>query len=165
MKKLDNTLIIGIGNNARQDNGLGWYFLDKLEEEGFNPKDLLYKYQLMAEDAEIIAAYKTVIFVDATKEHSKEGFKMEKIKPAEHILFSTHEVPPNQILNLSRTIYHKNPKAFVLKIDGYKWGVKMELTKNAKINLQQAFNHFITNFLSQIIDDTSFKKNHGNYSN
>ena len=51
MKKLDKTLIIGIGNNTRQDDGLGWCFLDKLTEEGFNEDNLLYKYQLMIEDA------------------------------------------------------------------------------------------------------------------
>ena len=45
MKKLDKTLIIGIGNNTRQDDGLGWCFLDKLTEEGFNEDNLLYKYQ------------------------------------------------------------------------------------------------------------------------
>ena len=165
MKKLDNTLIIGIGNNTRQDDGLGWYFLDKLEKAGFNPEDLLYKYQLMVEDAEIIAAYQTVIFVDASKEHSKEGFNIEEIEPAEHVLFSTHEVPPSQILNLSTTIYHKTPKAFVVKIDGYEWDFKIELTKKAEINLQQAFDYFMTDFLSQIIDDTPFTKNHDNNSN
>ena len=35
MKKLNNTLIIGIGNNTRQDDGLGWRFLELLEKEGF----------------------------------------------------------------------------------------------------------------------------------
>ncbi|NEW80423.1 MAG: Ni/Fe hydrogenase, partial [Gelidibacter sp.] len=55
MKKLNNIIIIGIGNNTRQDDGLGWYFLDLLEKEGFNTDNLLYKYQLMVEDSEIIS--------------------------------------------------------------------------------------------------------------
>ena len=45
MKKLDNILIIGIGNNTRQDDGLGWCFLDSLLKEGYNEENLLYKYQ------------------------------------------------------------------------------------------------------------------------
>ncbi|MFD1292741.1 hydrogenase maturation protease [Lutibacter holmesii] len=155
MKELDNTLIIGIGNNTRQDDGLGWYFLDKLQEANFNPKDLLYKYQLMVEDAEIISAYKTVVFVDASKEHTKEGFSLEQIEPAEHVLFSTHEVPPSQILNLSSAIYNKKPTAFVLKIDGYQWDFKIELSKQAQLNLQQAYHYFMSEFLSKIIDNTA----------
>ena len=159
MKKLDNALIIGIGNNTRQDDGLGWCFLDKLEADSFNPENLLYKYQLMVEDAEIISEYKTVIFIDASKEHSKKGFKMEQIHPAEQVSFSTHAVPPNQILNLCKTIYHKTPKAYVIKIDGYEWDFKIELTDEAQTNLQHAFDYFTSVFLSQIISKPPLKKN------
>ena len=151
MKKLDNALIIGIGNNTRQDDGLGWCFLDKLEANNFNPENLLYKYQLMVEDAEIISEYKTVVFIDASKEHSKEGFKMEQISTSEQVSFSTHAVPPNQILNLCEAIYQKKPKAFIIKIDGYEWDFKIELTKEAHINLQQAFDYFTSVFVPQII--------------
>lgn len=155
MKKLDNTLIIGIGNNTRQDDGLGWCFLEKLEEDDFNPENLLYKYQLMVEDAEIISEYKTVIFVDASKEHSKEGFKMEQIHPAEQVSFSTHAVPPNQILNLCETIYNKKPKAFVIKIDGYKWDFKIELTKEAETNLKNTLKSFNKALLPGIMDNNN----------
>ncbi len=152
MKKLDNTLIIGIGNNTRQDDGLGWCFLDKLEKDDFNPENLLYKYQLMVEDAEIISAYETVIFVDASKEHSANGFKIERIYPSEAVTFSTHAVPPEQILNLCATIYHKKPKAYVIKIDGYEWGFKIELSNEAEKNLNNAIKSFTQVLLPRIID-------------
>ena len=100
MRKLDNTLIIGIGNNTRQDDGLGWCFIDLLEKKGINSNNLLCKYQLMVEDAEVIKSFETVIFVDATKEELNEGFSIERIYPANQVAFSTHAVPPNQILNL-----------------------------------------------------------------
>lgn len=152
MKKLDNTLIIGIGNNTRQDDGLGWSFLDRLVKNDFNPENLLYKYQLMVEDAEIISEYETVIFVDASKEHSTNGFKIERIYSAEQVSFSTHAVPPNQILNLCETIYHKKPKAYVIKIDGYEWDFKIELSKEAQTNLNNALKSFTQLLLPRIID-------------
>lgn len=142
MKKLDNTLIIGIGNNTRQDDGLGWGFLDNLEKEGYNQDNLLYKYQLMVEDAELIANYKTVIFVDACKTELIDGFKIERLYPAKQVAFSTHEVPPNQILNLCETIYLKKPKAYLVKIQGYIWDIEIGLSEKATDNLIKSFAHF-----------------------
>lgn len=147
MKKLDNTLIIGIGNNTRQDDGLGWCFLDLLEKIGFNEDNLLYKYQLMVEDAELISNYKTVFFVDANKTGLTNGFSIERIYPSENVSFSTHNVPPNQILNLCETIYNKNPKTYVVKIQGYEWDFKIGLTEKALENLEKSIK-FFNNFAS-----------------
>ena len=59
-----NILIIGIGNSGRSDDGLGWLMLDTIENK-FSNVDVLYRYQLQIEDAEILSHYPTVIFVDA----------------------------------------------------------------------------------------------------
>lgn len=142
MKKLDKTLIIGIGNNTRQDDGLGWCFLDNLEKEGFNSDNLLYKYQLMVEDAELIGEYETVIFVDACKTDLEEGFKLEQLFSAKQVSFSTHAVPPNQILNLCETIYNKKPKAYVIKIQGFNWDIEIGLSEKAALNLNKALLNF-----------------------
>lgn len=149
MKKLDNILIVGIGNNTRQDDGLGWCFLDLLQKTGFNEENLLYKYQLMVEDAELISNYKTVFFVDANKTGLTNGFSIERIYPSENVSFSTHNVPPNQILNLCETIYNKNPKTYVVKIQGYEWDFKIGLTHKASENLEKSIN-FFNNFTSEI---------------
>ena len=142
MKKLDNTLIIGIGNNTRQDDGLGWCFLDALAKEGFNPENLVYKYQLMVEDADLISNYEKVFFVDACKTKLTNGFSIEPIVAARQVAFSTHAVPPNQILNLCKTIYNKTPTAFVVKIQGYTWDIEIGLSKLAKLNLKKGFLNF-----------------------
>lgn len=147
MRKLNNTLIIGIGNNTRQDDGLGWCFLDALEEKGVDPDQLLYKYQLMVEDAELIADYQAVIFVDASKEDFKNGFEMVPLMPAENVAFSTHEVPPNQILNLCQNIYGKLPKAMLIKITGYTWDIEISLSKSAQQNLKNALDNFEKEYL------------------
>lgn len=142
MKKLDNTLIIGIGNNTRQDDGLGWCFLNMLEKIGFNEENLLHKYQLMVEDAELISNYKTIFFVDANKTDLSNGFSIERIYPSENVSFSTHNVPPNQILKLCETIYNKNPKTYIVKIQGYEWDFKIGLTKKASENLEKSITFF-----------------------
>lgn len=147
MKKLDNTLIIGIGNNTRQDDGLGWCFLDLLGKLGFNEENLLCKYQLMVEDAELISNYKTVFFVDANKTCLTNGFSIERIYPSENVSFSTHKVPPSQLLNLCETIYNKIPKTYIVKIQGYEWDFKIGLTDKASRNLEKSI-IFFNNFAS-----------------
>ena len=149
MKKLNNTLIIGIGNNTRQDDGLGWKFLALLEEDGFTADNLVGKYQLMVEDAELISEFDVVIFVDAYKSELENGFAFERIYPAEEVSFSTHSVPPNQILNLCETLYAKKPKAYLMKIQGYNWDINFDLSKTAKTNLTNAYTYFIETIYSQ----------------
>ncbi|MBL4724213.1 MAG: hydrogenase maturation protease [Lutibacter sp.] len=146
MKKLDNTLIIGIGNNTRQDDGLGWCFLELLEKEGFNQDNLLYKYQLMVEDAEVISDFENVIFIDADKSNLVDSFSFENISPSKQVAFSTHAVPPNQILNLCESIYQKNPKAYLIRIKGYVWDIEIGLSQKAQNNLNNAFNYFKQNY-------------------
>ncbi|MDF1516410.1 MAG: hydrogenase maturation protease [Lutibacter sp.] len=145
MKKLSNTLIIGIGNNTRQDDGLGWKFLSMLEEDGFIVDNLVYKYQLMVEDAELISEFDSVIFIDACKSKLENGFTFERIYSAEEVLFSTHSVPPNQILNLCETIYAKNPKAYLIKIQGCNWDIGIGFSELAETNLRNAFSCFVEN--------------------
>ena len=145
MKKLSNTLIIGIGNNTRQDDGLGWGFLELLEKEGFNADNLVCKYQLMVEDAELISGFDSVIFIDACKSALENGFTFEPIYPAEEVSFSTHSVPPNQILNLCKTIYAKKPKAYLLKIQGCNWDIGIGFSELAETNLNNAFSYFVEN--------------------
>jgi len=143
MKKLDNTLIIGIGNNTRQDDGLGWSFIELLEKNNFNSNNLVYKYQLMVEDAEIISKYKKVVFVDACTSILNNGFAIEPISASQKVQFSTHSVPPEQILNLCQTVYDKNPIAILIKIQGYHWDFEINLSEQAKTNLQNAFSYFL----------------------
>ena len=150
MKKLDKILIIGIGNNTRQDDGLGWCFIENLEKNDFNEDHLLCKYQMMVEDAEMIAEFDTVIFVDASKAEVENGMEIYEIQPSEQVNFSTHEVPPNQILNLCKTYYNKTPRAYMIAIQGYEWDFKIELTNQAQKNLNKALNYFNKSFLKQI---------------
>lgn len=145
MKKLDKIILIGIGNNTRHDDGLGWEFINSVEAMnlGFSEDQLCCKYQLMVEDAEEIAEYDTVIFIDACKTPLKNGFEIEEIVASEQVSFSTHAVPPNQILNLCNSIYNKFPKAYVIKIYGEQWEIKIGLSEIAEENLKKSCDAFL----------------------
>jgi hydrogenase maturation protease len=141
MKKLDNILILGIGNNGRQDDGLGWLFLDFLESEN-SDIDIEYRYQLQIEDADLISKYDTVIFVDATKEETENGFYLKPCYPSEKYSFSTHALEPETILYLSHKLYNHNPDASIFAIQGYNWELKIGLSEKGMINLDNAKKYF-----------------------
>ena len=67
----DSCLIYGIGNVGRQDDGLGWAFVDWLQAQGLcSSAEMQRGYQLLLEDAELISNKERVLFVDATKDTS-----------------------------------------------------------------------------------------------
>ena len=150
MKKSDNILVFGIGNSGRQDDGLGWLFLDSLLEfESF--ASLEYRYQLQIEDAELITNYDEVIFIDATKEETKTGFYLKPCYLSEKYSFSTHALVPETILYISNRIYNHHPKATILGIQGYHGELKTGLSKKAKKNLDKAITYFKNKILNDYI--------------
>jgi len=136
------TLILGIGNCGRADDGLGWAFLDELEMNFPNDFDLEYRYQLQVEDAELASHYNTVFFIDAHKAELKDGFIIETCKPIETHHFSTHELPPETVLYLTNQMYNKFPKAYIIGISGNEYKLKMGLSELAENNLQKALLQF-----------------------
>ncbi len=143
MRKKDSerVIIFGIGNNGRQDDGLGWSFLDFLNEQD-TKIDLEYRYQLQIEDAELISNYDRVIFVDATKENTEEGFYLKPCHPSEKYSFSTHALAPETILYLSNKLYNHKPDASIFGIQGYDWELKIGLSNKGNINLEKAKKYF-----------------------
>ena len=143
MRKKDKktVLIFGIGNNGRQDDGLGWSFLDFLKELN-TTIELEYRYQLQIEDSELISNYNQVIFIDATKEKTEEGFYLKPCLPSEKYSFSTHALAPETVMYLSSELYNHKPNALVFGIEGYNWGLKIGLSKKGALNLEKAKKYF-----------------------
>jgi hydrogenase maturation protease len=146
-------LIYGYGNPGRQDDGLGYAFV-KLLEESLAAKpipglSLDCNYQLNIEDANLIADYDAVIFVDASQEDI-EDYLITEVKPSEsRIEFSMHAVSVGFVLDLCIKMFGKSPRVFLLHIKGYEWNFNEELTLQAKQNLKLAFN-FVSSHLPNL---------------
>ena len=137
-----DTLLIGIGNSGRNDDGLGWAFIDAIDKEHLFKGQLEYRYQLQVEDAELISHARQVIFVDAYEGKLENGYSWVKCKPSNEFCFTTHEVPPDSILFLCEDLYQKSPIVNILMIEGSSWELKIGLTQKAKKNLQKALHFF-----------------------
>ena len=143
MKNYDNkTILIGIGNCGREDDGLGWAFLDEIKSKLPSHFDIEYRYQLQIEDAELISHYDTVYFVDAHKDTLENGFNCEKCIPVETHHFSSHELPPETILYLAESIYDKKPESHIIGISGISFNLNIGLTESAQQNLKNVTSFF-----------------------
>jgi len=137
-----NSLIIGIGNSGRSDDGLGWAFTEYVGESGLYYGDIVLRYQLQIEDADLISHYDQVLFVDANAKPGNNGVCCELVDPLIEHSFSTHALEPGAIVGLCKELYHSTPEAFVLMIGGCDWELKIGLSETAKINLTQALQYF-----------------------
>ena len=137
------TLVLGIGNSGRKDDGLGWRFIDFLKEQEIGGLEFDYRYQLQIEDAELISQYDRVIFVDATKEPTTEGFYLRPCFKAEVTEMNSHSLHPETIYSLCSAIYEKDPECLILAIEGKEWELQTGLSPEAERNLERAKGYFI----------------------
>ena len=150
MNNKSKTLLFGIGNCGRADDGLGWAFLDKIKSYLPINYDIEYRYQLQVEDAELVKQYQRVIFIDAHETKFKKGFIYKKCSPKATDSFTSHELDPQSVLYLTDTIYNKHPKAFTLGITGENFCLAMGLSKYAELNLSNAIDFFDEKILNLV---------------
>ncbi len=147
LKKLNtkDSLIYGIGNVGREDDGLGWAFVDWIEEQSVCPNaELVRSYQLQLEDADLIGHKKHVLFVDASKKEEISDFMVSKVEPKLDFSFTSHAISVQSILATCGQCFGRLPSVYLMEIAGYEWELKIGLTPRAKENLARATEYFGT---------------------
>jgi hydrogenase maturation protease len=135
----DCCLIYGIGNVGRQDDGLGWAFVDWLEAQGHCPSaQLLRSYQLLIEDADLISTKKRVLFVDATRDEAVTSFDLHRPAPKMDFTFTSHAISVPAIMATCQQCFACLPEVHVLAIRGFEFGLELGLTAPAQRNLDIA---------------------------
>lgn len=154
-------LFYGYGNPGRQDDGLGISFIENLQNwtKTKNITNIFFdsNYQLNIEDADTIAQYDIVIFVDASEENI-EDFCVTEVEPAPEVNFTMHSTSPGFVLNLCKEIKNKMPQTYLIHIKGYQWEFQKALSSNAQSNLAKAL-MFIKNELDNAARDRTIFAN------
>lgn len=138
----EKLLIYGIGNPGRQDDALGVRLIERLEAEGLGigPVQLEAGYQLSIEDAWLISDFDVVLFADASVgPDGAEPFSLRPLEPSAGVSFTTHAMGAESVLSLCEELYGARPRAFMLALPGYEWGISERLSLRARQNLEQAF--------------------------
>ena len=136
------SLVYGIGNVGRQDDGLGWAFIDWLQAQGLcRTADVRKHYQLQLEDADLLSRTDRVLFVDATKDPSVRSFALSRPQPRMDFSFTSHAISVSAIMATCHQCFGRLPQVHVLAIRGYEWELSMGLTRRARNNLDEATAH------------------------
>jgi len=136
------TLLIGIGNSGRSDDGLGWAFLDRIQQGAAFGGRVEYRYQLQVEDAALISDMEHVIFVDSYRGELPNGFQLTRCEPLREFAFTTHVLPPGAVLSLCRDLYGRVPRADALMIQGTSWDLHIGMSPEAEKRLEDALQFF-----------------------
>lgn len=138
-------LIYGIGNVARRDDGLGWAFVDELEETGRCPNATLVRgYQLQLEDADLLCHYRRVLFVDATRDPTVASFRLERPEARLESSFTSHALTIPSVLAITEQCFGAHPEVVVLAIRGHAWNLAHGLTTRASHHLAAAISAVTT---------------------
>lgn len=129
---------------GRQDDGLGWAFIDWLEEASICPKAEINKhYQLHLEHADLISYKKKVLFVDATKAADVDTFQLERVEPEMDHSFTSHAISIGAIMETCKMCFDGYiPEVQLLTMKGYEWELQLGLTETAQRNLDLATHFF-----------------------
>jgi hydrogenase maturation protease len=138
-----NTLLYGIGNSLRGDDGLGEAFLENCTL----PFDKYFQFQLNIEDAELFSKYDRIIVVDAIK-NIKTPFIFEKLGPQYDNSFTTHSLKPQSVLALTEKLYNKKPQLYLLGIYANQFEMNKGISPAASEGLKKAL-LFMNNFITQ----------------
>jgi hydrogenase maturation protease len=148
-----SVLVIGYGNPAREDDGLGPALIERLEKMGMDGVALDADYQLTVEDAANIADYDVVVFVDAAVK-GNDPYEFYPLTPKQLSAFSTHSVGPEEVLGLACDLFYAKTEAYMLAIRGYSFEMYEESpTDKALKNLECAIQ-----FIVPVLKEQSFKQ-------
>lgn len=136
MTNTRDILLIGFGNPARADDGLGPALARAIERAAIPGVVAMWDYQPGVEHAADAAEHAAVIFVDASTA-GPGPFTLQRLLPREQGSFSTHLLRPEQVLALARDTLGWQGDAYLLAIRGYAFDAFEEtLSPAAEANLR-----------------------------
>ena len=142
-------LILTCGNPSRGDDALGSALHDMIEAHkretgGLDEVEVLTDFQLQIEHTVDLEGRECVIFADASI-NCAEPFELNPLAPARDDTFTTHAMSPASVLSVYAEVNGRQPpRAYMLEIRAYEFGLGKEMTEGARANLQQAFAHILT---------------------
>lgn len=134
-------LVLGYGNPARRDDGLGPAVADAIAERGIPGVSADTRYQLQIEDAAAVAEHDVVVFADATLEEDLP-FSLRPLEPRQEAAFTTHAIAPEAVLALARLHFGCRTEGYLLAVRGHDFdGFGEALSDAARHDLDLAVEH------------------------
>lgn len=118
------TLIIGIGNPLRSDDGLGWAVAKQLAQDDDASYNIRMVHQLTPELAQEIASANLVIMVDASYEGKPGELHIRSLSSsAQPGAVGAHHTTPEELAVLTTAVYDRCPLVVVVTMTGADFGI------------------------------------------
>lgn len=136
------TLILGYGNQDRQDDGVAWHIMADLRkrlgysdpqliDENFDSTDdlvFVFQLQLTPELADDISRFDRICFLDAHTGAVPEDVNFEKLSPIYQHSPLTHHLTASSLLSILQTVYKRTPEAILISVKGLEFGYSTVLS-------------------------------------
>ena len=123
---------------------------DLLIDEALDDVDVLTDFQLQIEHIIDLENRQRVIFVDASVT-AKAPFEFYQIQAEKDNSYTTHAMSPQSLLAVYEKVNKKvAPTAFMLSVRGYEFGLGLDLSDGAGVNIDEA-----VGFIKQLLIDNS----------
>ena len=134
------TLVVGIGNPIRGDDGVAWRVVEALQRDARwrNGVEFLQAHQLLIEFAESIAAYRRVLFIDAHTATLDVPVRVERLGAGADASPSTHHFSPAALLRLAYQLYGAEPEAWLVSVRAVDFSVGEHLSPEAEAAAEAA---------------------------
>ncbi len=120
---MNKTVVIGIGNPLRGDDGVGWAVVEALDSVtaawGITA---VHAHQLLPELIDDFCQASQVIFVDASVAGEPGTITVTPIQPATNGPAASHQMHPGVLLALGVKLYGRMPTAHLITITGGDFG-------------------------------------------
>jgi len=145
--KVAPTLIFTWGNPSRGDDAIGSLIYERLKQEALADVDLLTDFQLQIEHIIDLEARQRIIFIDASVS-ANAPFEYEQIVATQDDSYTSHAMSPESLLAVFQKVNQRPPpKAFMLSVRGYEFGLGLTISDKAMININKAID-YIKNHLA-----------------
>jgi hydrogenase maturation protease len=125
----NHSLIIGIGNPLRSDDGLGWAVVEQLSRDCIMGHDIHTVYQLTPEVAQWMAAVNLVIMIDASHAGEPGEMSIRPLSlPAQLGAVGTHYTTPEELAALTVAVYGQCPPIVVVTMTGADFSIGEKLS-------------------------------------
>lgn len=123
------TVIIGIGNPMRCDDGVGWSVAQELSRE-VQREDvrIVATHQLTPEIAELVSHAERVLFIDAARGGKPGYIECKPVAPASPSHRFSHDLSAGEVVALSEMLYGHVPAAYLLTLAGEFFGTGEKLS-------------------------------------
>ena len=125
-------VVFAVGNPSRGDDALGPLLLQRLEQARLPGVVTVEDFQLQIEHALDLRGRELALFIDAG-ENTPAPYVFERIFPSTAVAHTTHELPPEAVLQVYRQTEDCDPPpSFVLCVRGERFELGEALSAEAQ---------------------------------